>query len=206
METQERIKPGPKCPMEPIKSKAAIQKIKDLLKDNPRDYALFTLGINSAFRAGDLLALNVGDVRFKGVNDIIGTHSLGIREGKTEKFRMVMLNDVMVDAIEKLLATMPDAENDEPLFQSSAGRKVFRGQRLKVQTLQRKVAQWCAAIRLKGTFGSHTLRKTWAYQKRMKGAGVDLLQDALGHSSAKTTMAYACIQRDEIAALYKEGI
>lgn len=39
---------------EPIRSLDAIKAIKANLYDNPRDYCLFVLGINTAFRAGDL--------------------------------------------------------------------------------------------------------------------------------------------------------
>ena len=49
--------------VEPIRDKRDIQKMKRILKRKSlRDYALFTLGINSALRISDLLALTVGDV------------------------------------------------------------------------------------------------------------------------------------------------
>ena len=54
---------GPRGPMEPIKSIEAIQQIKENLASKPRDLALFVFGINTAFRASDILALNVGVAR-----------------------------------------------------------------------------------------------------------------------------------------------
>lgn len=50
--------------VEPIRDPRKIVAIKNMLKgqDNPRDYLLFTLGINFALRVGDLLRLRVMDV------------------------------------------------------------------------------------------------------------------------------------------------
>ncbi len=47
---------------EPFRDTADIQKIKDAI-DNPRELALFTIGINTAFRAYDLCQITAGNVR-----------------------------------------------------------------------------------------------------------------------------------------------
>ena len=38
--------------------------------------------------------------------------------------------------------------------------------------------QWCQDVGLRGNFGSHTLGKTWGYQRRMQGAAIPLLMEA----------------------------
>ena len=43
--------------VEPIRMIKDINKIKEYLKDKPRDFALFVLGINSGLRGSDLLKL-----------------------------------------------------------------------------------------------------------------------------------------------------
>ena len=50
--------------VEPIRNPKKISQIKNMLKakDDPRDYLLFTLGINFALRIQDLLDLRVKDV------------------------------------------------------------------------------------------------------------------------------------------------
>ena len=49
--------------VDPIKDVQKIREIKQKLRaTNSRDYLLFTMGINLALRASDLLALKVGDV------------------------------------------------------------------------------------------------------------------------------------------------
>ena len=50
--------------VEPIRSPAKILAIKKNLKmeNSPRNYLLFTIGVNSALRSSDLLGLKVSDV------------------------------------------------------------------------------------------------------------------------------------------------
>ena len=53
-------KPGSVLKVELIRNLKAIGRIKKLLADNPRDHVLFTLGINTAYCANELLSLTVG--------------------------------------------------------------------------------------------------------------------------------------------------
>jgi hypothetical protein len=46
---------------DPIKGLQSIALVADHVKRSARDTALFTLGTNLAFRASDLLLLNLGD-------------------------------------------------------------------------------------------------------------------------------------------------
>ena len=57
-------KKGSSIKVEPIRQKAAIERIKaHLLHEGKyRDYCLFVLGINTAFRANELLSITVGQV------------------------------------------------------------------------------------------------------------------------------------------------
>jgi hypothetical protein len=57
--------------VEPIREKTAIKRIKKMLRDHPRDLCLFTLGINTAFRANELLALTVNQVEHLGQGDVL---------------------------------------------------------------------------------------------------------------------------------------
>ena len=50
-------KKGSAIKVEPIRDKKAIDRIKKQLRDSPRDLCLFILGINTAYRANELLAI-----------------------------------------------------------------------------------------------------------------------------------------------------
>ena len=53
---------GDTIKVEPIRTVQAIYKIKSQLAGQPRNYCLFVLGINTAYRASELLSIRVGHV------------------------------------------------------------------------------------------------------------------------------------------------
>lgn len=181
----------------PITDKTTLQEICFDLKDHPRNLALFVLGIETAFRAGDLLNLRLQDVRDLQVGD-----SLRIREGKTQKKRVVTINQRMFNVLQPLLKERSAAEDADFLF---VGEK--RGTQMTVETLGRMVKKWCAAADLtEPGYSAHTLRKTFGYMNRMNGAPIELLQSIYGHSSSKITQTYIAIQPEEFKAVYYRGV
>lgn len=173
----------------PIKKHRDIENIKKILTPKLRDYCLFVVGINSALRASDLTRIKVGDVRYLEISD----HHV-LREKKTKKLRGLTVNKPMYEAIHALLAKMPNANDDDYLFQSQRGK-----QPLTTSYLNQLVKKWCKAIRLQGNYGSHTLRKTWGYHARVT-FGVDLptLVDCFGHATQRQTLQYLCVQEEEV--------
>ncbi|MCY7286145.1 MAG: tyrosine-type recombinase/integrase [Cyanobacteria bacterium CAN_BIN43] len=156
-----------------------------------RDLCLFVLGMNTAFRANELLSLKVGQVRSLLPGDV-----LSVKQSKTGKFRQVTVNNTVVEAIALHLAANR-LMDDEPLFM---GKRVC----LTVPTVSTMVKTWCENAGLKGSYGSHTLRKTWGYWQRMeRGTAVPLLMEAFGHATQQQTLAYLGIQAAEIAQIYE---
>ncbi|HEY9881591.1 MAG TPA: tyrosine-type recombinase/integrase [Leptolyngbyaceae cyanobacterium] len=181
---------GSRIRVEPIRDRAAIKRIKKLLRDQPRDLCLFTLGINTAFRANELLSIRVGQVRSLEVGGV-----LSVKQTKTSKYRQVTLNKTVVESIRVWLASN-DLGDSEFLFKSQRGV-------LTVPTVSTMVKTWCRHVGLKGNYGSHTLRKTWGYWQRMeRGTAVPLLMEAFGHATQQQTLAYLGIQAEEIAQIY----
>ncbi len=189
-----RPKPGSRIKVEPITDLKAIAGIKAMLQDKPRDLCLFTLGINSSLRASDLLRIRIGQVRHLKAGE-----DLEVIEKKTGKTKRITLNKGCVDTIQALLKAHP-AEDHEVLF---------RGQRgpLTVPYVNNLVKGWCKALRLKGNYGSHTLRKTFGYhQRKTYCVSLPILVDIFNHSSQKQTMDYLCIQPEEVAEVYLNEI
>ncbi len=181
--------------VEPVRSLKDIKSIKQLLRDNSRDYALFVIGINTNLRAFDLLQITAGQVRNLKVDE-----ELVIREQKTQKIRRINLNKSCIDAIQKLLQSR-EYKNDDPLFYSSRG-KVLTG-----PTVTNMVKEWCKQINLRGNYGSHTLRKTWGYHQRVTfGRGPAELMVCFNHSSERQTLDYLCIQPEEIKSIYRNEL
>jgi integrase len=181
---------GSQIKVEPIRKKKDIQSIKLMLSDSPRNQALFTIGINTNLRAGDLLGIKAGQVR-----DLQPGDSIQIKEKKTGKFRMVTLNKACIQSIQKLLASSLYNEND-PLFVGQRGP-------LTVPSVSRLVKSWCTAINLRGNYGSHSMRKTWGYHQRVTfGTDIPRLMVCFNHSTQRQTLEYLCIQADEIKDVY----
>jgi integrase len=188
-----RAKTGPKAPMQPITSRADIAAIKLLLKDSARDLALFTVGINTAYRASDYLGWKVKDVRGLEPSD-----GVQFKEQKTKKYRGVFLNRTAIEAINELLASRPDAQDDDYLFVGTDGRTPIT-----VHWYGQLVKRWCLAVGMKGHFGSHTLRKTWGYMQRtVNNMALEKIQKAYGHASSAVTLIYVCIPDEEMRDMY----
>ena len=184
---------GSSIKVEPIRSLEAIAAIKAHLADNPRDLCLFTFGINTAYRAGEILSLKVSQVEHLSTGD-----RLEIKQSKTSKYRATTVNGTVVRAIQGWLAEHPKPVSDAPLFLSRTGKKA-----LKVSSVNAMIKGWCAEVDLKGNYGTHSMRKTWGYHQRIqKDRPIPLLMVAYGHATQAQTLEYLCIQEDEIRDLY----
>ena len=185
--------------VEPIRSITAIRQIHANLKDSPRDRCFFILGINTAYRANELLSISCGQIAHLKVGDV-----LDIRQSKTKKRRPITLNRPAYKAIQHWLKAHPDPRHNTPLFLSRSG------QALTVPTVSRMVKRWCKEVGLKGNFGSHTLRKTWGYhQLRMNTKTkqhmlLPILMRAYKHASQEQTLAYLGIQDVDVAQVFLE--
>lgn len=180
----------------PIRELEGIQLIKRNLDRQHRNLCLFTLGINTAYRANELLSLTVGQVAKLRTGDM-----LGLKQSKTGDFRAIVVNGVTVKAIQEWLYYHPKShEADAPLFVS--GRRKHKP--LTVAAVNHLVKRWSKDAGLNGNYGSHTLRKTWGYHQRMTNhASVALLMKAFGHATETQTLQYLGILPQEVHDLYR---
>lgn len=198
--------PDTQIKVEPIRKLKDIRVIKKYLADRPRDLALFTIGINTGLRASDLVRLTVGQLRHLRPMD-----ELELKEKKTGKVRRISFNRACIEVIQGQLKNLQSSAlpkknpseasallDDHPFFASRRG-----GGPLTVSSVHRLVKNWCRMINLRGNYGSHTLRKTWGYHQRVTyGQALPVLCEVLGHSTQRQTLAYLCIQAEEIRSVY----
>tara|TARA_B110000503_G_scaffold29290_1_gene46916 strand:- start:102 stop:716 length:615 start_codon:yes stop_codon:yes gene_type:complete len=190
-------KRGSSIKVNPITELSAIKRIKQQLANKPRDLCLFTLGINTAYRANELVSIKVGQVDYLKTQD-----RLDLKQSKNKKYRSITLNATAIEAIQNWLEVHPDVRPDAPLFISAKTKLA-----LSSVTITSMVKAWYSKAGLRGNFGSHTLRKTWGYhQRKTFHRPTVLLTQAYGHSSEAQTLAYLCIQREEIEALYSSAL
>lgn len=196
-------KKGSSTKADPIRDKNAIDRIKRNLIDqnNLRDYCLFTMGINTAWRANELLSIKVGHVRYLQEGDL-----LSLKQSKNKKYRSTPINGSAIKAIKFWLDIYGERVNDDaPLFPSKRSKN-FRTV-LTVGTVCNKVKQWCGQAGIYGHYGSHTLRKTWGYHQRITyNVSIALLMKAYGHSSERQTLEYLGIMPSEVMDLYRNEL
>jgi integrase len=197
MKNRNHPKKGSVIKVGPIENVEDINFIKQMLSQRPRDFSVFTVGINVCLRGGDLLRLTVGQVSNLRVGDV-----LLVREGKTQKVREITINRAVFEAIQLWLNARLPCDDDAPLFPN------YRtGKPLTVSTLNNMVKAWCKAAGLKGNYGSHTLRKTFGYHQRMTfQTQLPVLMVVYGHTSQLQTLTYLCITDTEIKSAYMHEI
>lgn len=196
MKNPNHPKAGSMTTVEPIRNAKDVDAIKKLLAGNRRDLLLFTLGINSGLRTGDLLKLKVKDVAGLGIGE-----SIEITEAKTGKRNTLMINKAIHKA---LMAFLMDAKPgmDDFLFRSRKGDN----KPLSVSTVNGMVKAWTRTINLRGNYGAHSLRKTWGYHQRMNGAGFEVICKRFNHASPSVTMRYLGITDREVSDILMTDI
>lgn len=207
---ENRSEPNPNHPklgdtikVEPIRTVNGISKIKKALAPSPRNLALFVVGINTAYRASELLSIRLKQVRHLQPGD-----RLEVKQRKTKKYRAVTLNNGSVAAIQGLLEHLDrKALKMRDLTWVDDESFLFAGmdptKSLTVPYLNNLVKKWCRQVNIKGNYGSHSLRKTWGFMQRTKqDTPIPLLMQAFGHASQQQTLAYLCIQDEEIDSIY----
>lgn len=184
--------------VEPIRDRKKIAQIKNLLRGQRRcrDLLFFVVGINTALRVSDLLALQIGD--FVAQDGTLPSR-FWIREEKRGKRNEIVINDAIRDALQEYLAAYP-AVTENPanylFFNTRTGdftRPITRKQAWKL------IDALCHDVGLHGNFGTHTLRKTWGYHARLAGVGIELIMHHLNHNSLAYTKRYLGITDEELA-------
>ena len=190
-------KKGSHISVEPIRKQKDIKLIKKILQDSPRNFCLFTLGINTNLRASDLLSIQVHQVRHLQPGE-----EISLKEKKTQKQRRINLNRVCIEAIQNMLRSQKYSDDDFLFLSNRKNKKV-----LTVSSLSTLVKKWCKDINLRGNYASHSLRKTWGYHQRVTfGVGIPELMVCFNHTSQKQTLDYLCIQPEEIKSVYQNEL
>jgi len=185
-----RPQPGSIVTIEPLRSLEEVARVKAAIR-NPRDLALFTLGVNTNLRASDLLNLAASQIDWM-------QSVLCLRESKTGKKRTIPLSPQLIDL---LLPLIPE-DGSGLLFASEK-----TGQALSMSAYNHLVKLWCMRANLRGNYGARTLRKTWArMQYEVFKVDIVLISMELQHSSPRDTYRYMGITPPECARIYSNHI
>lgn len=166
--------------VQPIKNRSDVERMKQSL--HGRDLLLFIVGINTSLRISDILTLKR--------EDFDGDHIV-LHEGKTGKRKTIRINSSLRQAVEALAPTsgylFPSRKGDKPITRTQAWRIL-------------NAAAERAGLTI--AFGTHSLRKTFAYHAYTAGVELPKLMRILNHASQRETLRYIGIEQEEIDDVY----
>ena len=173
--------------VEPIRSREKIIQIKARLKSekSPRNYLLFSLGLNLGARISDILNLKVKDVTKS-------NSYIWIREAKTKKEKKFAINKAAREALDYYMRKTKPFDPDQHPFTSKKGNRLDRN---RVWYLIKKC---CKDVGVEERVGAHSLRKSFGYHARQQGIPIELIQAKFNHSSPKVTARYIGITQEEV--------
>ncbi len=184
-----------KRPSKPIKSVERVKDIQDYLKcRNYRNYVLFTVGVTTGYRAGDLVSLRVRDIK-----EALRRKEFEIFEGKKKNSKNIRERNRRPRIVEirpKLSAILKDYIQDkkdyEYVFQSRKGTNHHIG----VQAVSNMLKEAGEYFGLQD-ISAHSMRKTYAYKIYLESENnIMVVKEMLGHSSIEETKLYIGLDRE----------
>jgi len=165
-----------------------------------RDFLdIWKVGVNTALRISDLLALTMKDVQALDKEN----PALNIIEQKTGKYRKIVVNQSALIVMQRRLKDNPE---HQWLFQTEAANRNRREppkpiNRRSVSRVFERVGQKVAP---KVALGTHSMRKTRGYAMHKAGRSIESIAKVLNHSSPAVTMRYIGLVQQDIDQSYTE--
>lgn len=151
-----------------------------------RNYMLILIGINTAFRAEDLLQLKVFQL-LKGY--------ISIKENKTGKTQNFRMRKEFYDEVMRYIEEFELKPNDylfmgqkkKQTYKKSTYNIIYPLTRQQGRNIVRKMGD---AVNIDFTFGLHSLRKTFGYMYIFDGGKPETLMKMYNHDDYNYTMRY----------------
>jgi integrase/recombinase XerD len=153
---------------------------------NPKHRALLMLLYSAGLRVGEVVRLTPPDLD-------VERGLVRVRQGKGGKDRYTLLARRAVEAVKLYRDAYP------------TGRWLFPGDRpgrhLTTRSVQRIVKNAAAAAGIEKNVTAHTLRHSFATHLLEGGTNLRVIQDLLGHQSARTTQVYTHVAQSMIESV-----
>ncbi len=185
-----------KRPASPLKTKRDVLNIQDYLRyKSKRNYTIFVLGITTGYRAGDLVNLQVRDIK-----EALKYKEFVIQEGK--KFNNKRVKDKnrkarrveLIPSVAKILKEyIKDMKDYEYIFKSRKGLNKPIGVQA-VSNALKEAGEYFGLYNIT----AHSMRKTYAYKIWIEsGKDTLVVKELLGHSSIEETKLYLGLDKEE---------
>ena len=173
------------------------QRLLVVASHNKRNQLLVMLGLASGFRISEMLSLRVKDLMAPD-GSILDRITLKAANTKTGKGRVQILHTKVKTAVKEWTDHLINKGFD---FESAIfiGRQSNKG--TKPITRQRAwqiLKDLFVKAGIYGQTGTHTLRKTFAKEMKMRLGDIQKVADALGHKSITSTICYLSFDHTEV--------
>lgn len=175
--------------VEPIRDLEKLESMCAYLEEtNPRNNVLFSMGIYTGLRIGDILKLRVKDVHDK--------KFIILKENKTGKTKPILVNSIL----RKILKEYTKDKNQNEFLIKSREQTNKAIDRVMAYKIIKDVGEMFGIDNL----GTHTMRKTFGYHYYKRTHDVVMLQKLFNHSSATITLRYIGIEQDDLNKAYRD--
>jgi integrase/recombinase XerD len=153
---------------------------------NPKHRALLMLLYSAGLRVGEVVRLRPSDLD-------VERGLLRVRRGKGNKDRYTLLAKRAVDAVRIYLDAYP---TDLWLFPGTTPER-----HLTARSVQRVVKRAAQAAGIPKDVTTHTLRHSFATHLLEGGTNLRVIQELLGHQSARTTQIYTHVSKSTLESV-----
>jgi integrase len=189
----------------PIRSRTDIYRFLKYLREwNSNYYIAAVIGIQWGLRCSDILALRVDDVVAGEGSRIQIIDRIMVQEIKTGHERHILITEEMKDVLYDHVKSFKSLAGMNAPLVLSRNKRDGKVKPLSRYRLWRVISDAARQLDIKGPIGTHSLRKTFAYQAWKDNERVDVIQKEFGHTSIETTHRYACIPDERQDALYRK--
>ena len=191
-----------KSPMRRIHKIKTKQQVKEIISDEaieqlrdsclcPRDLAIIDLLYSTGIRVGELVNLNISDIKFEARECVVF--------GKGDKERRVYFDAKAKIHLKEYLESRTD--NDPALFVTLDAPHT----RLKISGVEIRLRELGRSLSL-SRIHPHKFRRTMATRAIDKGMPIEQVQKILGHSQIDTTMQYAIVNQNNVKTSHQKYI
>ncbi|HUP51734.1 MAG TPA: site-specific tyrosine recombinase/integron integrase [Longimicrobiales bacterium] len=153
---------------------------------NPKHRALLMLLYSAGLRVGEVVRLRPSDLD-------VERGLLRVRKGKGRKDRYTLLAKRALEAVRIYLAAFP---TESWLFPSTTPDR-----HLATRSVQRVVKRAAQAAGIAKEVTTHTLRHSFATHLLEGGTNLRVIQELLGHQSARTTQIYTHVSKSALESV-----
>lgn len=156
-----------------------------------RNYMIILIGLNTAFRAEDLLQLRVKDINNGYVH---------IQENKTKKIQNYKMTSQLSNEISKYVKLF-ELKPSEYLFLGQKGQEDGKPYNYPItrQMAYKMISKAGEELGFGFVFGVHSLRKTFGYRYIKNGGNLLTLMAMYNHSKPEITIKYVMWREEDIS-------